>query len=663
MFRNLSSLSFVVIALTPIVATAQSSFLVKHDATWSYHAAEKMPKSDWRGVEYDTKDWPKGMAGFGYGDDDDVTLLSNMKGRFSRVLIRTDFAIADRTELDALYLYVNYDDGFKAYINGSEVTRANVVEPSGGLAAGNHEVAGFEEFVIQNAKTFLKRGRNVLAIEGFNRSIDSSDFSLHPALSSRRATNIDGLPVRSRVSRLAPMTAPTAGIQRESLTREQAIADINELQRRLKDQSSYVRRNRFDLELAFEALRRSIEEEVSVFELGESLQRLIARIGDCHARVDVPATDARASYLPFMLAETRDGIAALKFDRSALVDADYPYVAAIDGVPIERWLDAAATFVANGSPQLVRNRSLSRVRRIDQVRRQLGVSAAAQATVTLRSQDGIETRDHTVQLAERPSPAGRIPIARTRLLDDQIGYLRIEQMDNALEKTINKHMQEFRETRGLIIDVRDNGGGRYGILRLMRGYLTPPDAQPYVTNIATYRKGKLFGRDHLHYRPTFRENYEGWNERQREAIRKAREQFRPEWNPPDELFSEWHYMVIEKTPGVGQYHYDRHVVVLCNAGSFSATDGFLSCMADTPGVILLGGASGGGSGATRRFTLPESGIRVALSSMASFRPNGRLFDGNGVEVDIEMKPTISDFLGKSDTVRSKAIELIKSKEN
>ena len=84
-------------------------------------------------------------------------------------------------------------------------------------------------------------------------------------------------------------------------------------------------------------------------------------------------------------------------------------------------------------------------------------------------------------------------------------------------------------------------------------------------------------------------------------------------------------------------------------------------MADIPGVILLGEPSGGGSGATRRFTLPESGIRIALSSMASFRPNGKLFDGNGVEVDIEMKPTIRDFLGKSDTVRRKAIELISRK--
>jgi hypothetical protein len=130
-----------------------------------------------------------------------------------------------------------------------------------------------------------------------------------------------------------------------------------------------------------------------------------------------------------------------------------------------------------------------------------------------------------------------------------------------------------------------------------------------VTNIAAYRKSKLFGTDHIHYRPTFREDFDGWNEKQREAIRNARENFSPEWTPPADLFSEWHFMVIEKTPNVDQYHYDKKVVVLCNSGSFSATDGFLSGMADIPGVTLLGEPSGGGSGATRRFALPASGIR------------------------------------------------------
>ena len=132
-------------------------------------------------------------AGFGYGDDE--TVLTKMRGRFSRIQIRTDFVIADLEQVNNLYLYVNYDDGFVAYINGEEATHSKVAERNGGLAAGNREVAEFEEFVVRNARSLLKSGRNVLAIEGFNRTIDSSDFSLHPALSMSPEANVNSLPI------------------------------------------------------------------------------------------------------------------------------------------------------------------------------------------------------------------------------------------------------------------------------------------------------------------------------------------------------------------------------------------------------------------------------------------------------------------------------------
>jgi hypothetical protein len=627
----------------PTLASSQEGYLISRDADWRYHADEKSPAKNWNELEFAAQDWPQGKASFGYGDDDDKTVLKKMEGNFPRVQIRANFEIADLENLERLYLYMNFDDAFVAYINGVEVARSTVEEKDGEHEVGLHEAEGFEEFVVEfalKAKKLLKVGKNVLAVEGFNQSLESSDFSLHPVLSRERKPNIN-----------------------ISLSRELAIADINELERRVKDQSSYVRRDKFDYEKAFEDARNSIKGELSVFELNERLQQIIARIGDCHAGIYAPFYDPRSRFLPFSLADSRDGVIAMKIDRSSLIDEKHPYVSAIDGKPLDDWLATAAKFVADGSPQFIRNRSLYRMREINLIRRYLNIPASMEATITLRSKDGSKTSEQTVKLALRPSPTGSVPIARTRLLDGNIGYLRIEEMDNRLMRTIARKMNEFKETDGLIIDVRDNGGGRYGLLHLMYGFLTPADSKPYITNIAAFRKSELFEEDHLNYRPTFRENYEDWNEEQKAAIKTAREKFKPEWTPPTKLFSDWHYMVIDKTPGIGQYYYDKPVVVLCNSGSFSATDGFLSGMTDIPGVTLLGEPSGGGSGSTRRFVLPESKLYVGLSSMASFRANGKLFDGNGVEVDIEMKPTISDFLGDSDTVRSKAIQLIQAKNS
>jgi C-terminal processing protease CtpA/Prc len=233
--------------------------------------------------------------------------------------------------------------------------------------------------------------------------------------------------------------------------------------------------------------------------------------------------------------------------------------------------------------------------------------------------------------------------------------------------------KSFRETRGLVIDVRNNGGGTYGLMRGIYGFFVPDDARPRVTNIAAYRLSANFARDHIEYRPTYRADWVGWNDQERAAIRQAAETFTPEWRLPEGKFSDWHYMLLGRErsgrgdpsrnipagrPGNDYFFYDKPVVVLSNAGSFSAADGFLNAFADLPQVTIVGEPSGGGSGATRQFQLPKTRVIVALSSMASFRPNGKLFDGNGIEVDVAVKPNVEDFTADADAVLARGIGVI-----
>jgi len=41
--------------------------------------------------------------------------------------------------------------------------------------------------------------------------------------------------------------------------------------------------------------------------------------------------------------------------------------------------------------------------------------------------------------------------------------------------------------------------------------------------------------------------------------------------------------------------------------------------------------------------------------MASFQPNGKLYDGNGFQPDIIIEPVPIDFIGETDTVLDTAI--------
>jgi len=97
-------------------------------------------------------------------------------------------------------------------------------------------------------------------------------------------------------------------------------------------------------------------------------------------------------------------------------------------------------------------------------------------------------------------------------------------------------------------------------------------------------------------------------------------------------------------------------------GNFSACDIFLGGFKGGKNVTLMGQPSGGGSGCRQEYPLSNSGIRIHLSRMASFQPSGQLYDGNGIQPDIIVEPAAKDFIGRTDTVLGRAIELISSKK-
>jgi C-terminal processing protease CtpA/Prc len=106
---------------------------------------------------------------------------------------------------------------------------------------------------------------------------------------------------------------------------------------------------------------------------------------------------------------------------------------------------------------------------------------------------------------------------------------------------------------------------------------------------------------------------------------------------------------------------DRPVVVLMDEGSFSATDIFLGAMSLAPNVTLMGVPSGGGSGRSRGFDLPNSRLRVILSTMASFRPDGHLYDGVGIAPDVMAPRTLDGVANGRDTQMAEALRFLRQR--
>ena len=92
--------------------------------------------------------------------------------------------------------------------------------------------------------------------------------------------------------------------------------------------------------------------------------------------------------------------------------------------------------------------------------------------------------------------------------------------------------------------------------------------------------------------------------------------------------------------------------------NFSACDIFLGAFKGWRNMTLLGTPSGGGSGSAIRYCLHHSDIQVKLSSMASFRLNGKLYDGNGIQPDTLCQAVPTDSIGQPDTMLEKAKEIL-----
>lgn len=125
-------------------------------------------------------------GGIGYGDDDDMTVVPNVPS----IYLRRNFIIHDTSVITMLYLFVDFDDGFVAYLNGNEIARANIGTPGIEPAFNEYAILDSYEarlpsggiparFVIEKQviREFLKEGENLLALQVHNCNAESSDLS------------------------------------------------------------------------------------------------------------------------------------------------------------------------------------------------------------------------------------------------------------------------------------------------------------------------------------------------------------------------------------------------------------------------------------------------------------------------------------------------------
>lgn len=436
---------------------------------------------------------------------------------------------------------------------------------------------------------------------------------------------------------------------------------LDDFKAALDQRWSYRHANDADFDGAIAALRRSIHGALSADQFGVELQKIIALGLDGHAGVS-GYTLPPGGHLPFLVESQGERFVAFNQERTAFLADGSPFLTQLDGRDIADWCKAAAVLVPKGSPQYGRRHCLARLRDLDLLRGLMALPKRDTVEIALAAADGTR-RTLTLPVAHSSPRQDAWPRSGSRLLDGNVGYLRLPNMDEtASVQEITQWMPRFRETAGLVVDVRDNTGGERDALRLLYSYLADPDDPPRVVNVAAYRLHPAYKKDHLaQHHFMYRADAEVWTAEERRAIAALAKTFRPEWPPPKGQFSDWHYMVLRRFEDPPIYHYDRAVIVLMNARCFSATDVFLAGLKGMRNVTLLGTPSAGGSAFGQEVSLGATPLRVRIGSMASFQTDGSLFDGHGVRPDVVAEPMPEYQIGGPDTVLAAAVTRLTGK--
>lgn len=348
------------------------------------------------------------------------------------------------------------------------------------------------------------------------------------------------------------------------------------------------------------------------------LMRFVAALRDGHSNVYVPERLAgRFNARPGIRTRRVEGrvlvtdIATNLPQKAAMHVGDE--VIAIDGRPVADYAEAeVAPYQSSSTPQDLEVRTY----------RYALLSGAEDRPVVLNLRDRTG-RAYTVTLARALSGFAWAPAPEPfRLRADGIAVLDVRQLENdSATKALEAHLDALKKAKGLVLDLRGNGGGstQHGL-----AVLSWLQREPIPLPIARYRESTPY-------------RFAGGA-----AAR-----------------TEWRTLKAETYQRARPWVFDGPVVMLVNAGTFSAGEDMAAAFRLARRGTIVGSATGGSTGQPYAFALPGGG-RARICVKRDLYPDGTSFVGTGVLPDRSVLPTVTDIRDGRDRAMDLAVDVIRS---
>ncbi|HEY5912597.1 MAG TPA: S41 family peptidase [Verrucomicrobiae bacterium] len=404
---------------------------------------------------------------------------------------------------------------------------------------------------------------------------------------------------RPTISPIKTQTGAAGESRAEALTAEKRVEIVESLWQNLSEIYPALEykgiRGREWIEPAIKRAREARNDQ----EVYDILLEQMASLKDTHTRIISYPGQPTLESPPVMLNKVEDKVAVIRAHPSTTLVAGEVIVSVADR-PVEDCLAEQMKRVCNSTDR-------GRVR--EACGSLLRGPPGTTVTVSVEEANG-QVRRVALRRESKPD-FWREPAMSAHSLGESIGCIRISRWtDNAIPEQFDQALEKFKATRGIIIDVRGNGGGNDQLADVVNGRLI---TNAVVSSIDFWRKR---GTDQ--YDRTI-----GWVQPR------------------------------------GPWAFPGRVAVLIDEACASACEHFVSGIEAMGRVLLVGMPTNGAGGGPTAVNLPD-GTRVAISRALGLRVNGVVFEGHGIPPHIYSAPTLKDLREGRDAALEAAKEWIGS---
>ncbi len=220
----------------PLALQLPAATIFDRGADWRWRPGTNeasSPVTAWRLASFSDAQFTTAPSPFWYDNTGDTstliggTMISGMQGNYQCVFLRKTFDIANPSQIAGLRLGALVDDGFVAWINGTEVLRVNMPGGPGSAVATNTLANNAVEpvgFITRDLPppSYLVAGPNVLAVQVFQSSLGSSDIGFDCSLESILTETTP-----PTISSINPMPGTVFSLGQITVTFSEPVSGVN----------------------------------------------------------------------------------------------------------------------------------------------------------------------------------------------------------------------------------------------------------------------------------------------------------------------------------------------------------------------------------------------------------------------------------------------------